>query len=263
MPYTFFKDAEKEKPRPVILGAKKKISPFSKPQNISNGYAVALRGIAKEVGRLIRGYAANDPLNPTTMQALEQALRMYSEIIGPWALQTVNNVLHSVNNQDKYAWRQHTQEMAESIKKEVQSAPIGDTVSRIRDENVLLIKSIPLEAANRVNKLIMANLSQSRRSSELAKSIMETEDVTKSRATLIARTEVSKAGVALTQARAQHIGSEGYIWHTTGDRIVRDSHKKMNKTYVRWDSPPTLDKMTGHAGCFPNCRCWPEPVFGE
>ena len=28
-----------------------------------------------------------------------------------------------------------------------------------------------------------------------------------------------------------------------------------------WDSPPTLDGMKGHAGEFPNCRCYPEPVI--
>ncbi|HHZ9834772.1 TPA: phage minor head protein, partial [Klebsiella pneumoniae] len=36
------------------------------------------------------------------------------------------------------------------------------------------------------------------------------------------------------------------------------SHRKMKDKFVRWDNPPTLDGMTGHAGCLPNCKCWAE-----
>jgi hypothetical protein len=32
----------------------------------------------------------------------------------------------------------------------------------------------------------------------------------------------------------------------------------MKDKFVRWDNPPTLDGMTGHAGCLPNCECWSE-----
>jgi SPP1 gp7 family putative phage head morphogenesis protein len=130
---------------------------------------------------------------------------------------------------------------------------------QLMQQNVELIKSIPTQAAERIGKLIQENMMQSRRPAEVAQMIMETEGVTRSRATLIARTEVSKASLALTQARATSIGSTGYIWRTANDRIVRLSHKKMNGKFVKWTEPVTLDKMTGHAGGFPNCRCYAEP----
>ncbi|MGN5479510.1 phage minor head protein [Cupriavidus basilensis] len=57
------------------------------------------------------------------------------------------------------------------------------------------------------------------------------------------------------------IGSPGYFWRTSGDKDVRDSHRDMEGKFVEWDKPPTLDGMTGHAGCFPNCRCYPEPAL--
>jgi uncharacterized protein with gpF-like domain len=37
----------------------------------------------------------------------------------------------------------------------------------------------------------------------------------------------------------------------------------MEGKFVTWDDPPTLDGMKGHAGQFPNCRCYPEPVIPE
>jgi len=92
---------------------------------------------------------------------------------------------------------------------------------------------------------------------------MESGDVARSRALLIARTEVTRTATTLTQARAEHIGSEGYIWRTAGDGDVRPSHRAMNGKFVRWDSPPTLDNLTGHAGCVPNCRCYAEPVIPD
>lgn len=235
--------------------------PFQKGQGPMNLYERALRSVAKQVGNFIMGYTLNEPLTPDTHESLRQALRNYSELLGPWALHIVNNVLKQVDNQDKYAWQRHTAGMSVALRKQVQEIDVKDTFQELMRANVLLIKSIPLQAAQRVNRLVQANMMTSGRSSDLTKRIMETEGVTKTRATLIARTEVSKAGVALTQARATSIDSEGYIWHTTGDLIVRQSHKGMNGRFVRWAVPVTLDNMTGHAGCFPNCRCWPEPVF--
>jgi uncharacterized protein with gpF-like domain len=38
----------------------------------------------------------------------------------------------------------------------------------------------------------------------------------------------------------------------------------MEGKFVAWDKPPKLtDGTTGHAGEFPNCRCYPEPVIPE
>uniref|UniRef100_UPI00255ADB8F DUF6883 domain-containing protein n=1 Tax=Pseudodesulfovibrio pelocollis TaxID=3051432 RepID=UPI00255ADB8F len=78
-----------------------------------------------------------------------------------------------------------------------------------------------------------------------------------------ALTEVSKAGTALTRARAESVGSEGYIWRTARDGATRPSHRAMEGRFVKWSEPPTLDGMTGHAGEFPNDRCYPEPVVHD
>ena len=103
--------------------------PAQRSKGVATTYERALRGVAKEVGKLIKGYMDSDPLNPDTEASLSRALNAYAELIGPWAL---------------------------------------------------------------------------------------------------------------------HIGSEGYIWHTVGDMLVRESHKKMNGKFVKWSEPPTLDNLTIH-----------------
>ena len=141
------------------------------------------------------------------------------------------------------------------------SPGVGYAVQDRIAENVRLIKSIVTHSADDVAKLVQESMATGMRAEDLAKRIERVGEVSKSRARTIAATEVSKAGTALTRARAESVGSEGYIWRTARDGAVRDSHRMMEGKFVRWDSPPTLDGMTGHAGEFPNDRCYPEPVI--
>ncbi|MCY1351943.1 phage head morphogenesis protein, SPP1 gp7 family [compost metagenome] len=112
-----------------------------------------------------------------------------------------------------------------------------------------------------MHDLTLQGIEDSTRANEIAKEIQRSGEVATSRAQLIARTEVSRTAATLTEARAKATGSEGYIWRTAHDGTVRSSHKAMEGKFVPWSTPPTLDKLTGHAGCLPNCRCWPEPVI--
>ena len=191
-------------------------------------------------------------------------LAKYAEALEPWATQAATQMLTDVNHRDAQAWRELAKEMSVELRREIQSAPTGELFKSLLNEQVSLIKSLPLEAAQRVHELTIKGLEDSTRASEIAKEIRRSGEVTESRATLIARTEVARSASSLTQARAQHVGSEGYIWRTSGDGDVRHSHKEMNGKFVRWDSPPTLsDGTTTHAGQIYNCRCYPEPVLPE
>lgn len=140
----------------------------------------------------------------------------------------------------------------------------GPVMQSIIAEQVKYIKSLPLEAADRVydiqNRAIEAVVTGGR-AEHFAKEIAASGDIAKSRADLIARTELGRATGALDQARALSIGSNGYIWRTAEDGDVRHSHQEMEGKFVEWGKPPTLDGMTGHAGELPNCRCYKEIVF--
>lgn len=172
-------------------------------------------------------------------------------------------MLADVARKDAKMWRANSQEIGKSVRQEVLTAPTGDVLRQLQGQQVTLIKSLPLEAALRIQKLAQESTMVGVRAEELAKKILETESVTKARAMLIARTEVSRATANLVQARASWAGSDGYIWRTANDANVRDTHKDMEGKYVRWGHPPTLDKLTGHAGTLPNCRCFAEPVFPD
>ena len=145
----------------------------------------------------------------------------------------------------------------------MQTAPTGVVLQQLLHEQVELITSLPLDAAERVHKMTVEALSNSGRAEEMAKEILRTGEVTKNRATLIARTEVARTASMLTQVRSQHVGSEYAIWRTSRDGNVRESHKKMEGVIFKWDDPPIVDGEPLLPGRTFNCRCWPEPLFTD
>lgn len=209
---------------------------------------------------MVNGFPPGDP---GVLPTIEQLLRRYAEALTPWAERAAAEMLSEVNRRDEAAWMQYSADLSRALRQEIRTAPTGTTMQVLMAEQVTLIKSIPLGAAQRVHRLTIEGIEDSTRASEISKAIQASGDVAKSRADLIARTEVARTASTLTEARALHVGSPGYFWRTSHDGDVRESHKKMEGKFVAWSDPPTIDGMTGHAGQFPNCRCYPEPVIPE
>ena len=233
---------------------------FAKARRAENAYGRNLRRLAQHVADLIKGYA---PIDLAGASLLQSALQGYERLIGPWAASAAERMLKEVSMRDTQAWETHTRQMGYAIRREIADAPTGYILKALQAEQVSLIKSIPLKAAQQVHERALAGISSGARFDVIAASLLEVGDITKNRATLIARTEVGRAASNLTQARAQHIGSEGYIWRSAEDADVRPTHKKMDGKYVLWSDPPQTDKGLApyHAGCGPNCRCYAEPVI--
>lgn len=223
-------------------------------------YSQQLRKVAGYVDTIVKGFDVNDP---HTWPLISASLNEYSNTLHFWAENTAGRIITDVALRDEKTWLIYAQDLSRGIRDQVRNTDIGAVYQKLLNEQVGLIKSLPLNAAQRVHDLSTRALIEGSRASEIAGLIMATGQVTKGRANTIARTEVSRAASAFTQARAENLGSNGYIWRTSEDGDVRDSHREMNGRFVKWDEPPTLDRMTGHAGCLPNCRCYPEPVIPE
>lgn len=241
---------------------KKQRAEFSASIKIEKEFARHLRKIAAAIGHKVEQF---DPGDASEMSALEHLLREYSRVIQPWAKAVSRRMLTDVSRRDEREWAKVSKSMSEGIRSEVhRNSVTGKLLRTLHAEQVDLITSLPLEAARRVHELTLRNLENSGRASDIAREILRTGEVTKSRATLIARTEVARTSSLLVESRAKSIGSEGYVWRTSRDQDVRLAHKKMEGKFVRWDSPPTLtDGTTTHAGQIYNCRCYPEPVIPD
>lgn len=228
-------------------------------------FAAKLKGVARQVGQLINSFDVVS--NPETVPTLRNMLAKYAEALEPWATAVVTRMLAEVNQRDERMWATQAQEMGLALRKELHTAPTGAVMRQLMAEQVHLIKSIPTDAAQRVHDLVIKGMEDSARADEVAREIMRSGEVTESRAKLIARTEVARSASALTQARAQHIGSTQYIWRTSGDSDVRPGHKAMNGKVCEWANPPAVDEngkiMHHHPGAIWNCRCYPEPIIPE
>ena len=235
---------------------------FDRVRRAERQYGMQLRKIAREVGRVINGYPPGDPSYEPLIRI---ALRKYAEILMPWARTTAASMLVDVSRRDERVWQKITENMGAAMRLEVRTAPTGLVMQKLMAEQVDLITSLPLEAAKRVHKLTIEGLSDATRASEISADIMRSGHVCKSRADLIARTEVGRAAATITQARAQHVESEGYIWRTAGDSAVRERHKKLAGKFFRWDDPPVTGENGEKSlpGAIYNCRCYPEVVLPE
>jgi SPP1 gp7 family putative phage head morphogenesis protein len=227
-------------------------------------YRTQLRKIAAQVGALVNGFTPGDP---GAAPIIKQLLRRYAEALTPWAEATAARLLAELNRRDEQAWIKQTAEMSRALRDELRRAPTGKTMRTLMAEQVGLIKSIPLEAAERVHRLTVEALEDSTRAATISKAIQESGVVAKSRADLIARTEVARAATSLTEARARSAGSTHYIWRTSGDSDVRAGHRAMEGKVCAWDDPPQVKEngrvMRLHPGQIWNCRCWAEPIITE
>ena len=227
-------------------------SDFRPNKAAESRYERQLVNIAEQVARITRNGGSPDEI--------ERKLREYAEVIEPWARQSASNMMAGVNFKNVKAWRGMSEKMGRDMRELIEGPGIGAVIRNTIDKNVKEIKNLAIGSADKIAEIVQESLSSGSRSEDLAKRIANAGEVSISRARTIARTEVGKAQSALTRERAASVGSTGYIWRTAGDGDVRDSHWNMEGTFVAWDKPPTLDGMTGHAGEFPNDRCYAEPV---
>ena len=227
-------------------------------------YRNALERVADAIDKMI------DAWDGRNVDALAQDIANQSLRIEPWARRTAADMLHGAAMADKRRWQAMSESMSGSmramLKKVGNASPTGAAYNRLLDDQVHLIKSMHTDQAERVHEIVREAHLTSIRANDTARIVRELwlktgTQAGKAKAQLIARTESSRAASSLTQVRAESIGSKGYIWRTIKDTDVRKSHRELDGTYIPWDSPPTTDNLTGHAGCVPNCRCYPEPVL--
>ena len=220
-------------------------------------YSRALLLVADQVEALLAGYDGRN------IDRIGQRLDSYADILDDWAAHVARGMFADVDIKNRRFWRSMSQEIGVQLSRQLAETDIGVTVTQSLDAQVQLIKSLPRHAAEQAHEYVREAALKGQRASDIADRIMALGGITRRRAVLIARTEVGRVSGEMTKARAMTAGSDGYIWRSAEDRDVRPSHKKMNGRFVKWNEPPTLDNLTGHAGCLPNCRCYMEPVIAD
>lgn len=139
-------------------------------------------------------------------------------------------------------------ELNKALQDTIKSRKIYDPLMRKFEENVALIKNVPMDVIQELRNKYAAGVSF--RGSDIEQYLTKRLG---NRARLIIRTESSKLNAALTEVRARNLGIPAFIWSTSEDRRVRPSHKMMDGVMVFYGNILSLDKMIGYAGEYPNC----------
>jgi SPP1 gp7 family putative phage head morphogenesis protein len=247
---------------PTERAAKYKLNRFAAVRRAEVGFARQLRKIARHVGEVIGAFPPGDP---AALPALEHSLDMYASVIEPWARATVAKIIAEISRRDEQAWAEIASQMRRALREEIRSAPTGAMLRQRLEEQVGLIRSLPIDAAQRVHELTIEGLSSGARFKEIVPMIMSSGHVAVERANVIARTETARTAAALTQVRAEYVGSTHYRWLSSRDGRTRKLHRKLDGTVHRWDSPPIAEESgERHApGEFPNCRCVAIPLVPD
>jgi len=239
-----------------------KKSKFTPQQTAQNTYEAQLRKVAKHAAALVKAHInEEEPYKLDDTVGMMRAASLYSEALTPWAEITATQMFKTLDKHNAQAFRDYSQRMGTALRVELHETH-SNIARSITNEQVELIKSIPLEAATRAQGYAYEAAQDGTRADYVAKQIMGTTEVTQSRATLIARTEIAKANSAINQSRSQALGLNQYIWSTAKDDRVRESHAALEGNVYSWDSPPEVgDEGAFNPGEIYNCRCYATPVI--
>jgi SPP1 gp7 family putative phage head morphogenesis protein len=144
----------------------------------------------------------------------------------------------------------------------------------IRDEPNLdrLRDSWRSDSAARVEKILarerdtivqLLSDSEDRTPDELQDRIDDRLEVTKSKLDTAAHDDVLTLNGHLTRERQTSAGVTRFVWTTTGDERVRESHAEIDGQECDWDDPPLVDDEEAIPGDPYNCRCVAFPVLEE
>ena len=163
-------------------------------------------------------------------------------------------------------------ELAEGVKRAnryalVQIGPtdvrLGSELQVAREANIALMRDAGRSYADQVQEVLEDPENHAKPVKELAKLIQERAGVSESRGELIARDQTLKLNSAVNRIRQTNAGISRYVWNTSHDERVRESHRELDGQTFSWNDPPEVDGELAHPGEPILCRCVALPVFED
>lgn len=239
---------------------------FSYNSILEKEYNQILNSVVKTIRANLKKFNPNDP---ATAIEVMKALQNYTNKLYGWSKKRVGGLIYNLNTDSIRKWLKHSAIISQRMRQEIKTVPVKPLLEQFLMDNVGLIQSMPLRAAQKVQKVVVENLQTGQyRAEGLVDQIMNIGKVTENRAKLIARTEISRMSTELIRVRSEAVDMNWYIWKTSHDVRVRGSHRLMDKVLVNWSEPPSPERLDHqnhdygnyNPGQIFNCRCYPQPL---
>jgi SPP1 gp7 family putative phage head morphogenesis protein len=189
---------------------------------------------------------AKGPSDDELNRRLQQILRQIPSKVGP----KFERLAKAIASKNKEA-------LAKAVGISAFDLGITPEIAAARDRNIRLVEDAARAYAQQVREIFDDPDAQNLRVEELKAKLLERADVSKSRAELIARDQILKLNGRITQIRQQMAGVQSYVWSTSKDERVRESHQELEGETFSWSAPPSV----GHPGEDFQCRCIALPLI--
>ena len=136
-----------------------------------------------------------------------------------------------------------------------------DTLEQFTEDNVSRINTVSSTVFPDIQRTVANGYRSGLRANDIASEIVRQLGVAETRAAFWARDQIGSLNGQLTRNRQKSIGVEQYIWRTSLDERVRETHRQLEGTVQSWDDPPTVGARQVHPGEDYNCRCTADPVI--
>jgi SPP1 gp7 family putative phage head morphogenesis protein len=256
---------------------------FERPLRIEIAYESAIDKLLMEFFKL--------PLLETWNDVLD-LFKQYTtnvSIFQNFAQTLAARMVTAVSIQNANSWREAAtkstkgRQIYQMLRQEMQQPRMRNRLHFLIQNNAQLISTVPQTVAAHAVHHVQQEQMKGRRAEDIMRDLRPYMRSLKDwQVKRIARTEVAKADTAITRTRAEDIDLNWYIWETSGDARVRDSHAKMQGVLINWDDPPSPEALSRekpvghyHAGNIYNCRCialpmvdvsdvhWPNKVYSN
>lgn len=142
-----------------------------------------------------------------------------------------------------------------------QDTELQDIMEQFASDNVSRIVTYPATIFPKLERIVSNGYRAGLRANSIRDQIIKELGVDESRAAFWARDQIGSLNGQLTKQRQESIGIDEYIWRTSLDERVRETHRRLEGTKHSWDDPPQVGNRLVHPGEDYNCRCTADPVI--
>lgn len=237
------------------------------PEQIENDYTSILLSrlsdleslLEKEIGRVLDQIESSLELRADASKGedIEKVSRSVKQTLVTWRDRSddprsdVDRVRDATADHNREELREQFRRVA-AIDPVFRDEQLRERFEEFSRQNVELIKGLEGDTLEDVDQHVREAVREGKTADELAGIVEDRMGVSKSRAKLIGRDQISKLNSDLNRVRQRTNNVERYEWISAGDARVREIHAFLHGRIRKWSNPHSTE---GHPGDAVGCRC--------